>query len=161
MGGRGFLGPALFINCSKEGVRALYVEDCFIHISMARLNLEDPWSTHSVLVAAQLKSDCHLPWDSDLKNTTSRSISYTGWPISPGVQSLFLSSTIWNRLWCRGKSTSLRTLWCQHQHQPITSYVGRVEKEDHSFLTSLIRMYVAAKVRDHLVGGFNCYNLLL
>lgn len=61
MGGRGFLGPALFINCSKEGVRALYVEDCFIHISMARLNLEDPWSTHSVLVAAQLKSDCHLP----------------------------------------------------------------------------------------------------
>lgn len=40
------------------------------------------------------------------------SISYTGWPISPGVQSLFLSSTIWNRLWCRGKSTSLRAVWC-------------------------------------------------
>lgn len=39
-------------------------------------------------------------------------ISYTGWPISPGVQSLFLSSTIWNRLWCRGKSTSLKASWC-------------------------------------------------
>ena len=34
-------------------------------------------------------------------------ISYTGWPISPGVQSLFLSSTIWNWLWCRGESSSL------------------------------------------------------
>lgn len=39
--------------------------------------------------------------------STTGPISYTGWPISPGVQSLFLSSTIWNRLWCRGKSSSL------------------------------------------------------
>lgn len=40
------------------------------------------------------------------------------------------------------------------QHQPVISYTGRAEKEDHSFLTSLMHMYVATEVRDHLLDFF-------
>lgn len=40
-----FLG----VDCSKEEVRALYVEDYFTHISTAYLYLEDLWSTQSWL----------------------------------------------------------------------------------------------------------------
>lgn len=80
-------------------------------------------------------------------------ISYTGWPISPGVQSLFLSSTIWNRLWCRGKSTSLRASWCVASSS--LSFPTQAEKEDHSFLTSLMHVHVVAEVRDNLMGFYN------
>lgn len=116
MGGRGCLGPALFINCGKEGVRALYVEDCFIHISTASFTSVLPartWKICGALSPGCSTTEIRLsPALRVRPEEHHRSISYTGWPISPGVQSLFLSSTIWNRLWCRGKSTSLRTLWC-------------------------------------------------
>lgn len=96
----------LGIGCHGAGERAVHLEDHFVHISTVSLLLEDALE-YSASVAGHPKSDlppglsrCR-PWEHHWP------ISYTGWPISPGVQSLFLSSTIWNRLWCRGKSSSL------------------------------------------------------
>lgn len=45
------------------------------------------------------------------------------------------------------------------QQQPVVSYTGRAEKEDHSFLTSLMHMYVVAEVRDNRVLKLNFCNL--
>lgn len=47
------------------------------------------------------------------------------------------------------------------QQQPVVSYTGRAEKEDHSFLTSLMHMYVVAEVRDNRVLKLNFCNFYL
>lgn len=89
--------------------------------------------------------------------STTGPISYTGWPISPGVQSLFLSSTIWNRLWCRGKSSSLEVS-CQVWSAAACGFLedGWAERGGgrlHLFLlTSLTTSTILyAQVIDHLV----------
>lgn len=89
--------------------------------------------------------------------STTGPISYTGWPISPGVQSLFLSSTIWNRLWCRGKSSSLKVS-CQVWSAAACGFLedGWAERGGgrlHLFLlTSLTTSTILyAQVIDHLV----------
>lgn len=97
--------PGWVLDCNRQG-EGCGPEGLSHHISTVHLLLDAV--KHSAAVAEQLKSDlppalsrCRTP------PSTTGPISYTGWPISPGVQSLFLSSTIWNRLWCRGKSSSL------------------------------------------------------
>lgn len=101
----------LGVDCSREGEGAPYLEDRFPRISTVCLYLEDAWRTQSWLQHSW-RQTCHLSAMRFRSEDHHWPISYTGWPISPGVQSLFLSSTIWNRLWCRGKSTSLRASWC-------------------------------------------------
>lgn len=64
----------LGVDYSRERVRAVYVEDYFIHINTACLYLEDTWSTQSWLHHSW-KQTCHLPWGSDLKNTTGPSLT--------------------------------------------------------------------------------------
>lgn len=61
------------VDCSKKGVRAIMWRTALF----SSVLLASTWKIHgaSVLVAAQPKSDCHLPWDSDLKNTTGPSLT--------------------------------------------------------------------------------------
>lgn len=95
---------------ARKRVRALYVEGS---ASFTSVLPACTWRIHGALSpgcsTAEIRPAPALRFRPEEHHW---SISYTGWPISPGVQSLFLSSTIWNRLWCRGKSTSLRALWC-------------------------------------------------
>lgn len=62
------------VDCSKEEGKGS-VCGGLLHSHQYCLPVPGGSVEHSVLVAAQLKSDQHLPWDSDLKNTTGPSLT--------------------------------------------------------------------------------------